>query len=204
MARRNDHTREELQEMALNAAEKLLDEQGSSALSARKVASAIGYSVGSLYLVFKNLDDLCWQVNARTLNGLLNELDARDTLLSAEGRLKGYAHGYLEYAQAWPHRWSLLFEHRSPDGTDAPEWLHQSIAALFGRIEQALVELKPNQPEEEITVAARTLWSGVHGITLLKLRDKLFLGDDSEPKIMIDGLVERYIAGWNSYQGGEK
>lgn len=70
MARRSDHSRDELREMALTAAEQIVLENGYESLSARKVASAIGYTVGTLYLVFENLDDLVLQVNARTLDRL--------------------------------------------------------------------------------------------------------------------------------------
>lgn len=197
MARRNDHSREELQAMALSAAEQLLDEQGGAALSTRKVATAIGYSVGSLYLIFKNLDDLCWQINARTLQGLKLALDEAAADQPAQLRLKCYAQAYLNYAQQWPHRWALLYEHRSPEDLDAPEWLHEAIADLFGRIEQTLRELKTDESDEEITLAARTLWSGVHGITMLKLRDKLYLGADAGPELMCESLIDRYMTGWS-------
>ena len=53
MARRSDHSREELREMAITAAEQIVVEQGYEGLSARKVAAAIGYTVGTLYLVFR-------------------------------------------------------------------------------------------------------------------------------------------------------
>ena len=58
MARRSDHSREELREMALAATEEIIDQQGLAGLTARKVAAGIGYTVGTLYLVFRNLDDL--------------------------------------------------------------------------------------------------------------------------------------------------
>ncbi len=76
MARRSDHSREEIKELALNATEEIVAEAGFQALSARKVASAIGYTVGTIYLVFKNLDDLIMQVNARTLETLFKEVSA--------------------------------------------------------------------------------------------------------------------------------
>ena len=54
MARRSDHTREEIREMALVATEQIVSVAGFSALSARKIAKKIGYTVGSLYLLFDN------------------------------------------------------------------------------------------------------------------------------------------------------
>lgn len=196
MARRSDHTREELQEMALTAAETLLDEQGGAALSTRKVAAAIGYSVGSLYLIFKNLDDLCWQINARTLEGLTQVLDQQSIDQSPRDRLKSYANAYLDYAREWSHRWALLFDHSTDEG-DAPEWLQEKIAMLFSRVEIDLAELYPNETPEKITLAARTLWGGVHGITQLKMRDKLFFGGDSAAQLMTDSLIDRYLDGWS-------
>ena len=196
MARRSDHSREELQEMALTAAETLLDEHGGAALSTRKVAAAIGYSVGALYLSFKNLDDLCWQINARTLCGLMNALDQQVDAPNPRERLKGYASAYLSYAQQWSHRWALLFDHSSSEGDEAPEWLQATIAELFTRIEADLAELHPEETPEDITLAARTLWSSVHGITQLKLRDKLFFGGESAAQQMTDSLIDRYLDGW--------
>ena len=79
MARRSDHSREEIKELALNATEEIVAEAGFQALSARKVASAIGYTVGTIYLVFKNLDDLIMQVNARTLETLFKEVSVHQS-----------------------------------------------------------------------------------------------------------------------------
>lgn len=70
MGRRNEHTREELREIALQAAEQLVAEHGLAGLSTRKVVGRIGYTVGSLYMVFRNLDDLIAQMNERTLETL--------------------------------------------------------------------------------------------------------------------------------------
>ena len=70
MARRSDHSREEIKEMALNAAMEVLEQEGPKGLSARKVASAIGYTVGTLYLVFKNQQEMVLQLNARTLDDM--------------------------------------------------------------------------------------------------------------------------------------
>ena len=195
MARRNDHTREELQTMALEAAEALLDEKGSTALSTRKVATAIGYSAGSLYQVFKNLDDLCWQINARTLHGLMDALSAELTNTEPHARLRGYAHIYIDYARHWPHRWALLFDHSTDEG-NSPEWLQSTIAKLFSRIEETLRLIYPDASEEEITLAALTLWGGVHGITQLKMRDKLYFGGESAAQQMTDNLIDSYLAGW--------
>ncbi len=194
MARRSDHSREELQELALAAAERILDTQGEAALSARKVATEIGYSAGALYLVFQNRDDLCWQLNGRTLQKLLTALEQVNCDDPIEC-LKQFAEIYLTFATVWTPRWSLLFEHRSAEDVDAPQWLTQQINQLFHKLEQSLMLCFPSLDPAAISQMARTLWGGVHGVTILSLRDKLFLNQQTDPRQMLDHLVETYVRG---------
>jgi AcrR family transcriptional regulator len=195
MARRREHSKEALTELALCAAERLLDEQGAEVLSTRRIAARIGYSAATLYTVFKNLDDLCWQLNARTLVHLLRKLDALGPLAPREA-LKAYAECYLEFSARWPERWSLLFEHRTPESLSVPGWLSASIERLFSLIERRLAELVPDASAAELALNARTLWSGVHGVAVLQLRDKLFLPPEGQQQQMLVTLVDYHLDGW--------
>ena len=67
MGRRNEHSREELKDLALRAAGDIVSESGAAQLSMREVARRIGYTVGALYIVFENLDDLIVNLNERTV-----------------------------------------------------------------------------------------------------------------------------------------
>ena len=99
MARRSEHSREELHEMALAAAEQLVVENGLEGLSARKVAKAIGYTVGTLYLVFENIDVLILQVNERTLDRLYARMDrARANARGARDYLLQLGEVYISFA----------------------------------------------------------------------------------------------------------
>ena len=60
--------------MALDAARAIVSETGLEGLTTRKVAKRIGYTVGTLYQLFNDADDLIEQMNTRTLAGLLRRL----------------------------------------------------------------------------------------------------------------------------------
>ncbi len=195
MARRREHSRETLTELALCAAERLLDTQGVTQLSTRRIAADIGYSAATLYSVFDNLDDLCWQLNARTLGQLLNRLEALGDMPPREA-LKAYAFCYVDFAARWPERWSLLFEHRTPATLEVPAWLNDSIERLFALIECRLAELAPMACTTELALTARTLWSGVHGVAVLQLRNKLFLPPQGKQEQMLTTLVDYHLDGW--------
>jgi len=100
MGRRNDHTRKDIKEMAISAGLELIEEKGFSGLSTRKVASKIGYSVGTLYNVFENLDDLVFHINAIILKELYYYVE--DKLDDEEGveAIKKIGASYIAFQQS--------------------------------------------------------------------------------------------------------
>lgn len=196
MARRSDHSREEIRELALNAAEEIVAEAGFQGLSARKIASAIGYTVGTLYLVFKNLDDLIMQVNARTLEALYGSVGTTRKGGKPKQNLRAFGQAYFSFASENPHLWSLIFEHHVAGGGDVIPELEERISTLFTTIENELKDLAPQKKSASIHSAALALWSGVHGITILAISDKLFMARNVTPETMIDKLIDNFLKGY--------
>ena len=91
MARRNQHSREELQALAIDAVRELVAEHGLAKLSVRKVAEKIRYTPGMLYHVFANLDDLILHANAATLDTLLADMKASADLAPSRASVS-YTH----------------------------------------------------------------------------------------------------------------
>jgi AcrR family transcriptional regulator len=197
MARRSDHSRDELREMALSAAEQIVVEQGYEGLSARKVASAIGYTVGTLYLVFENLDDLILHINARTLDRLHAHMtDIQANAADASDYLLQLGEVYIRFADDDPHRWAMVFEHRFSEERTVPAWYQEKIARMFAMVEEGLKPLAKDRPRQEITQAARALWGGVHGICILAITDNLgIVGVDSVQELT-QLLISNYLKGF--------
>ncbi len=174
MGRRSTHTPQQLRELILDAAQAIIDANGLAGLSAREIARRIGYSPGTIYNIFTNLDDVVLHVEARVLDAL----EKRLTEIPSDGgdgprRVVQIAHVYLAFTQEKPRLWNLLFEHHLPAGTELPAWYQQKLEALMAHVERALgVHFAPGQ-EADRQRAARVLWAGVHGITSLSTADKL-------------------------------
>lgn len=197
MARRNDHSREEIRDMSLNAAEALLDREGAAGLSTRKIAAEIGYTVGSLYLVFQNLDDLIVQVNARTLRQLGERLDeAAIGRGDAGDRMVELGRAYLDFAARHPGRWGLIFDHRLAPETALPDWYRRQVMALFERVAALLAVVAPDRSPADRALAARALWSGVHGVCTLALGGKLDIAGNAGAEELIDALIRNFMSGW--------
>lgn len=197
MARRNDHTREELQSMAIDATRTLIAQQGIEGVSARKVAQQIGYTVGTLYQSFENINDLVLHANAFTLSEMLAELEVsyatgRDPMQ----RMVKLAEAYLHFAETHQHQWAAVFRHSLPEGYVMPDWYQARIDALFSLIETGIRALSPKRSRQSIQGASRTLWSGVHGICILHTGDKLFSDNIASARSLMQSLVKHYLSSW--------
>ena len=199
MARRSDHSREELRQMAMDAAQFIIDAQGLQALSARKVADRIGYAVGTLYRVFEHLDDLIIQVNTRTLVELNATLDrAAADGQDAERRVEALTHAYIDFAIRHTPRWSALYEHGIEADIRLPDDYRQQITAMYGRLEALLKTLAPQRSPADLARAARALWGGVQGLCVLALSDKLDIDRIESLPEVADSLVGDYVTGLRS------
>jgi AcrR family transcriptional regulator len=197
MARRSDHSRDELREMALMAAERIVSEQGCPALSSRKVAAAIGYTVGTLYLVFENLDDLILQVNARTLDRLHQRMLAdQNQCEDAFACLLQLGHSYIGFASEESHTWQLIFEHRLADDHESPTWFREKVTRMFALVEERLAPLTSHHSQKEIAQAARALWGGVHGICILAITDTLGVAGIESVQEVTQVLMHNFLRGF--------
>ncbi|NOI59666.1 TetR/AcrR family transcriptional regulator [Vibrio coralliilyticus] len=196
MARRNDHTREELIALTLDTVKDFLSENSYHELSLRKVANMIGYVPSTLVNVFGNYNLLLLHAVAQTLDELAEE--AKVVVSQSQDpktALYELAYCYHDFAQRHPHRWQLIFEHNM-NGETLPEWQAERIDNMTGMLEQLLQVLAPHRSPKEVLQASRVLWSGVHGITLLSVDDKFFAAEPVDGKELINNLLSHYIANW--------
>lgn len=195
MGRRSVHTPEELREHILQAATELISTAGLEGLSAREVARRIGYSAGTIYNVFDNLDDLILTIEGRMLDALDAQLDALPNSGDSRQHLLQLAETYLAFTHANPKLWNLLFEHHLPAGSDVPTEYRAKLEGLLARIETAMAPLFNGAPDVERRRAARVLWAGVHGITSLSTADKLSNVSTEAAWPLVKDLVETYLDG---------
>ncbi|GAB3520089.1 MULTISPECIES: TetR/AcrR family transcriptional regulator [Photobacterium] len=198
MARRNDHTREELVSMTLEQVKNFLDEHPHHELSLRKVAAMIGYVPSTLVNVFGNYNLLLLHAVAQTLDELFAEAEEQmKDVSSPENALRKLAYCYLDFASQHPYRWQLIFQH-TMNGEELPDWQSERIDSMTGMLESLIRQITPSKSDEAILEASRVLWAGVHGITLLTVDDKLFTSTPVDGKALIDNLIDTYLNAWQA------
>ena len=198
MARRKDHTREEIREMAIQAATSVLEQDGHEALTARRIATEIGYAPGTLYNVFSDLDELILYVNGRALEELRAALaEARQQAVRAANAttvdtVMALARTQLDFMRRRPATWWQLFHVRWPEDQLFPDWYVAKVGETMAELEWALL------PEFAADDAfrrrlARTLWAGFFGICEVAALRQLMIVPADDIEGMTQYMVEACI-----------
>lgn len=196
MARRSDHSQEQIKEMILNAAEAIIILDGAEALTVRKVAQEIGYTVGSIYMVYANMQDLLMHIKAHTLELLAAHLQENSGGGSPEQQVISLAESYLNFAGSNFNRWRLIFEPGLLDDDSLPDWYKQKIEEVFAPVEALFRQIKPNLADEQTRLAARSFWCGVHGVCVLSLNGSLSRAGVENTEAAVRLLADNFILGW--------
>ncbi|MDA0772212.1 MAG: TetR/AcrR family transcriptional regulator [Cyanobacteria bacterium] len=195
MARRSDHSKEELEKIIFDAANKLIEKDGLNGLSARKLATVIGYTPGTIYSFYENLDELILRVNGKTLDQIYSKLEKSIAKNKARNKaIKAIAESYLNYGQKNINRFRTLFEFNYlQDGKkELPDWYQDKVSKNFGLIEAVLTG---NQCSDQSEINAKVLWSGLHGIAMLSLNGKLDSVKLKSSQVLLDSFVEIFLRG---------
>lgn len=187
-----------------------LAEGGLASVRARDLASKAGVSVGTIYNLFGNLDGLLQAAGSRILADFealaarrieagMRRLDAvafasQEAELTA--RLLVLADTYLDYLDQHETEWTAMmsFNRQRQEGR-ADDWYLAQQQTLFDWIGGLVARMAVGASAETRQLAARALWSSVHGIVSLN-----YLGQRSEAARLhswrqIELLVSCFVRG---------
>lgn len=193
MSRRARHNSNDLRELFIDSTTGLISEHGISAVSARTIARQIGYTAGSLYNVFQDLDDLLLLTEGRQLERLHAELKEAIQGKSSEDKLRAAASCYLKFCNENARLWNLVVVHQTGPNKALPTWYTEKLEALVDVFDEALSSQVPDAALR--AQSARALWASVHGIASLIISGKApnLAGSDAGP--IIDSIVTAFQNG---------
>ncbi len=167
--------RAELKQKLIAEAEKQIIAGGLSAIKARDLAREAGCSLGAIYNVFDDLNDLILEVNGRTFLklGQVVAASVQGSTASPRARLILMSNAYLDFAADNANLWRALFDLSMPADGPVPDWYLTSLGELFGHIRAPLAELFPEMGGRELDLMTRAMFSSVHGIVLLGLENRI-------------------------------
>jgi AcrR family transcriptional regulator len=193
LARRADHTKEELVAMTIAAARDLIAGQGIANFSARALSREIGYTAGTLYHHFKDLDDIVTQVNGLTLAGVGEAFAAAKRSSDPRKMLHNYADAFVGYIFENQRLWEALFDFKRAEGVPVPHWYRDSIEGLAHAIAPCFLKLREGATEAEAAEAAKLIFASIHSVVSLHNSGRLALLLDRDTKSVVHELVDIHI-----------
>ena len=154
----------DLSRALVDAAQRLLETEGVSALSLRAVAREAGVSPAAPYHHFKDKNELLNAVadqGWRMLNAAIGE--ARAQANSVRGKLAEIGVAYVRFAREHPALYRVMYD-VSREREDLPEYMHANESS-YGQLRDTLIEAGAD-PTDRVGLETATMaaWSAAHGL----------------------------------------
>lgn len=176
---RKEREKVAMKQQILHAARHLFLEQGFEKTSIRNIAEAIEYSAGTIYLYFKDKNEILFALHVEAFGTLMTALQ---TAVMSEkepfNRLLSLGKNYLKYAFENPELYDLMFVMNAPMDTI------ECRDEIWGDGERAFDVLKIVVGDcmeagyfagEDIETISVMMWSMVHGLATLHLRRRTMI-----------------------------
>ena len=189
---RKTRQKTELQGTILSAALKLFSDEGYENVTMRKIAEKIEYSVGTIYLYFKDRDEIFYELHKMGFEEFYKRQIAVQDVKDPLKRLTEHGLAYIQFAIDQPLYYDLMFISHIPAKTikQQNDWKSgdRMYELLKLNIKQAADAGHFKNIDED--VAAFSLWSFIHGISSLFIRDRLAMISSDKMKFLISGAVK--------------
>ena len=183
---RKEREREEIKKQILDEAMKLFLEDGYKNVTIRKIAEKIEYSPGTIYLYFKDKDDILYTLQSIAFEKFHKAQNSVQNIQDPAERLRAHGKAYIKFALENREYYDLMFIMSEPISKihEPQEW--KTGLNSYNLLKQNIKDCVDNGvlPAAEIEIAAFAIWSFVHGlVTLIIKRGMIF------PPEYIDYLV---------------
>lgn len=198
---RRDEQKAELREKIFAAARKMVLRKGFAELSLRKLADEIGYAPGTIYLYFKNRDEIVREICVRGFAELFEEMKSAADVVDPQARVAALLRAYADFAINHPETYRLSFM-EDPKFTEemfrsVPREGEDGAGRLaFSAVVKAVQDLKARKKLArgvDENLLAEVLWAGVHGVVSLKLIYPAFPTNSTE--LLVDKMIDALLNG---------
>lgn len=192
---RRAREKEELHEKILKAATTLFAEEGYANVSLRKIAERIEYAPSTIYLYFKDKDEIVTSICHQNFQLLTEALDSILTRqLPPLEMLRACLRAYVQFGLDHPDHYIVTLCMPEPTARIDRD-MHDTLRVLdvglgaFRRLSEGLLDcMKAGVIRTaDVELTAQTTWMMIHGIT------SLFLTKRSFPFLDHDRLIEHYL-----------
>lgn len=195
VSERKEREKADMKELIRAAALKMFLQEGYAKTSIRNIAEEIEYSPGTIYLYYKDKDELLYEVQRHAYGKLLEAFKANANSEDPITRLRQIGETYITFGIENPELYDLMFIIRAPMNVDENVHKNNGRAAFEFLINQVTtcVEqdlLRVTDPQE----GSLQLWAMAHGLVSLNLRCRLKdVGSEESLPQILNSSMENFV-----------
>jgi AcrR family transcriptional regulator len=178
----------------LDAAQDVFLEHGYAGASVRRVAERAGVTHGTLYLYFRDKDDLLYQLSEELFRQLLARLRTLPRTLEPVARLREALHMILHFGLEFPGHYHIMMSmrppHRNASSRQFGPLAEEVLGYLFDAVQRAAE--RGNWQVDDLQVTSHALVATVHGVIDLN-RDALL--DPDAARQVGEHAIHELLAG---------
>lgn len=185
-----------MRDKIIGAAVTMFLEEGYEKTSIRNIAEKIEYSPATIYLYYKDKDELLYDVQKQAFDQLDELFRKKITAEDSFERLAQLCHSYVWFGINNPEMYDLMFIIKAPmNAVNDKEWhngehaLNSLISCVVGCIEEKRIRFTDPR------MAALSIWSMGHGLISLNIRCRIKeeLIGDMAMETMINNCISEYL-----------
>ena len=169
---RKEREKQEMRKLIINAAMEMFIKEGFDRTSIRNIADKIEYSPATIYLYYKDKDELLYEVQGQAFLELYNAFVRDVTATDPMERLEQLLHSYVNFGFEHPDLYDLMFILRSPmNAVNDNDWPNcdEAYDFLANTMDKCIDQLR----YENAQVGALSIWALGHGLISLYIRERI-------------------------------
>jgi AcrR family transcriptional regulator len=171
VAERKERHKEELKKDILNAAKELFMANGYEATSIRNIAEKIEYSPATVYLYYKDKDEIMHAVHQEGFKILVEYFMPLYSITHPFERLKSLGQAYIKFSLDHPEMYKLIFVMKDPmDHVDNCEDEWDEGQSAYEVLLNTVAQCQESGYFKELETHGMSLmiWSTMHGLCMLR------------------------------------
>lgn len=194
IAERKERDKESMRSAVLEAAMELYLEKGIESLTIRAVAERIEFSPATIYLYFRDKDDIVYQLYNIAFGKFYEKQLEWNSIADPLERLRHGCKHYVEWGVQNPKLYDLMFILDVPMNVIEEENCQDNGLRSFDELKKLLAEciaadkIKIKDPE----LAAMMCWNMIHGVTSLLIKKRIVIPQEAVAQ-MTDAILDTYF-----------
>ncbi len=199
IATRKQREKEEMRQLILEAAKSIFLEKGYEATSIRTIAERIEYSPGTIYLYFKDKDELFHALHEEGFRIMLEKMQPLQHVPDPMNRLIAMGRVYMEFALTNKDFYDLMFIMEAPMDHECQEEQHEKWKMGDSTLNYLKTVLRECQEVGyfkglDVEYLSFMIWSSLHGMCALYCRGRCQAYENYQPEDLIKNGMEYYIS----------